>query len=56
MELIQLEYVCGQCGASFMEWTGRCESCHSWNQVHVNFVEEIPIDELGVSHAPIYTD
>lgn len=56
MELIQLEYICGHCGASFMEWSGRCESCHFWNQVNVNFVEEIPIEELGVSPAPIYTD
>ena len=56
MELIQLEYICRNCNETIMEWTSRCPACGSWNQIEVNFMEEISLEELGLSPAPIYSD
>ncbi len=32
-------YVCGNCGAESVVWSGRCQSCHEWNTL-----EEVTID------------
>ncbi len=56
MELIQLEYICRDCGETIMEWTSRCPTCRNWNRIEVNFMEEISLEELGLSAAPIYSD
>lgn len=55
MDLVQLEYRCRHCEASLVAWEPRCPSCGDWNGVEVNFREEIPLEELGLSAAPIYT-
>ena len=36
-------------------WGASCSACGEWNTVEVNFREEIPLEELGLSPAPIYT-
>ena len=33
------KFVCQQCGASFLRWSGQCTSCKSWNSI----VEEAPV-------------
>jgi predicted ATP-dependent serine protease len=55
MQLVQLEYTCRSCGETVMEWSGRCGACGEWNTVEVNFREEIPLEDLGLAPAPIYT-
>jgi len=55
MELVQLEYCCKACRATLVEWSDRCPSCAEWNTVEVNFREEISLEELGLSSAPIYS-
>ena len=55
MDLVQLEYRCRHCESSLVAWEPRCPSCGDWNGVEVNFREEIPLEELGLSAAPIYT-
>jgi lipopolysaccharide biosynthesis regulator YciM len=55
MDLVQLEYRCRSCGDTAMEWTPRCAPCGEWNTIEVNFREEIPLEELGLAPAPIYT-
>lgn len=54
MDLIQIDYRCGACGETRMDWAARCDRCGEWNGVEVNFREEISLEELGVSSAPIY--
>jgi lipopolysaccharide biosynthesis regulator YciM len=54
-ELVQLEYRCRACGETIVEWTERCSGCGEWNTVEVNFREELPLEELGLAPAPIYT-
>ncbi len=55
MELVQLEYRCRPCGRTEMEWAARCAGCGEWNTIEVNFREEISLEELGLSPAPVYT-
>ncbi len=55
MDLVQLDYVCRACGEAAVEWIHRCPSCGSWNTVEVNFREEIPLEDLGLAPAPIYS-
>ena len=55
MELVQLEYRCRACDNTLMEWIDRCPACGEWNSVEVNFREEISLEELGLSPAPVYT-
>jgi len=55
MELVQLEYKCRACGETLVEWSARCAACGDWNTIEVDFREEIPLEELGLSPAPIYT-
>lgn len=55
MELVQLDYCCRSCDRAFMDWTDRCAGCGEWNSVEVNFREEIPLEDLGIAPAPIYT-
>lgn len=55
MELVQLEYRCRSCSETLMEWSDRCAVCGEWNVVEVNFREEISLEDLGLSPAPVYT-
>lgn len=55
LDLVQLEYACGYCGTTYVEWSEKCGHCEEWNAIEVNFREEIPLEELGLAPAPIYT-
>jgi lipopolysaccharide biosynthesis regulator YciM len=56
LELVQLDYRCRSCRQTCMEWADRCARCGEWNTIEVNFREEIALDELGLSPAPVYTE
>ena len=56
MELVHLDYECRACGETHVDWTDRCDACEAWNTIEINFREEIPLDELGIAPAPIYSD
>ncbi len=55
MDLVQLEYRCRACKQTRAEWAARCASCGEWNTIEVDFREEISLDDLGLSPAPVYT-
>jgi lipopolysaccharide biosynthesis regulator YciM len=54
-ELLRVEYACATCGRRHRAWVDRCDRCGEWNSVAVDFQEERPIEELGISTAPVYT-
>lgn len=54
-DLIELDFTCRSCNANRVEWADRCEACGEWNTIEINFREEIPLEELGIAPAPIYT-
>lgn len=55
LELVQLEYRCQACAETSMEWSDRCAQCGMWNTIEVALREEISLDALGLSPAPVYT-
>ena len=55
LDLVQLEYVCSRCDETVTEWFDRCPNCQEWNTLEVHFREELSLDELGLSQAPIYS-
>jgi lipopolysaccharide biosynthesis regulator YciM len=54
-DLVEVAFSCRSCGATRTEWADRCGRCGEWNTVEIDFREEIPLDELGIAPAPIYT-
>ena len=54
-EVLKVEYACATCSRKYPVWVDYCERCGEWNSVVVDFQEERPIEELGISTAPVYT-
>jgi lipopolysaccharide biosynthesis regulator YciM len=54
-EVLKVEYVCATCARKYPAWVDHCDRCGEWNSVVVDFQEERPIEELGISTAPVYT-
>ncbi len=54
-EVLRLEYVCATCARKYAGWVDSCSRCGEWNTIVVDFQEERPIEELGLSTAPVYT-
>ncbi len=54
-EVLRVEYVCSTCARKYPSWIDYCARCGEWNSVVVDFKEERPIEELGLSTAPVYT-
>ena len=54
-EVLRVEYVCGTCARKYPSWVDYCARCGEWNTVVVDFKEERPVEELGLSTAPVYT-
>jgi DNA repair protein RadA/Sms len=43
-------YACAECGHSSPKWLGQCPSCHRWNTLHEEVVEETRGAPRGPSH------
>jgi len=54
-EVLKVEYICVTCSRKHPAWVDYCERCGEWNSIVVDFQEERPIEELGISTAPVYT-
>lgn len=39
MAKIKTRFICGNCGASYQKWTGRCENCGEWNTLSEEVIE-----------------
>ena len=40
MAKVSSRFVCQECGASYVRWAGKCESCGAWNSI----AEEAPVE------------
>jgi lipopolysaccharide biosynthesis regulator YciM len=48
-------YRCGGCGADFLHWSARCESCSRWNTIELHFgVEPVASEDLVIRDRPIW--
>jgi lipopolysaccharide biosynthesis regulator YciM len=55
LELVKLEYRCQSCQQRLSEWSDRCPKCEDWNTVEIDFREDLSLQELGITRAPIYS-
>ena len=55
LELVKLEYRCQACQQRLSEWSDRCPRCEEWNTVEIDFREDLSLQELGITRAPIYS-
>ncbi len=55
LELVKLQYRCHSCQNRLPEWSDRCPRCEDWNAVEIDFREDMTLQELGISGAPIYS-
>lgn len=55
LELVKLEYRCHECQQRLTEWSDRCPKCEEWNTVEIDFREDLSLQELGITRAPIYS-
>ncbi|MFQ5669661.1 MAG: tetratricopeptide repeat protein [Acidobacteriota bacterium] len=53
--LLSSQFRCQQCGHHCRSWTERCARCGEWNSIEVDFKEEVTLEELGISPAPVYS-
>ena len=42
-------YVCQECGASHVKWSGQCESCQAWNSLSEEAINEAAPKSLGAA-------
>ncbi|MEW5806577.1 MAG: tetratricopeptide repeat protein [Acidobacteriota bacterium] len=54
-ELVKLEYICHACQEKHPDWYDRCPKCGEWSSIEVNFKEDISLEQLGLSSAPVYS-
>ncbi len=53
--LLASQFRCLTCGRDSRSWSERCAACGQWNTVNVDLQEELSIEELGLSSAPVYS-
>jgi lipopolysaccharide biosynthesis regulator YciM len=49
------QYHCLTCQEKYDAWHERCAQCGEWNRIEVDFKEDLSLDDLGISTAPVYT-
>ena len=54
-EMLSSQYRCLECGRRSDGWLERCPACGQWNSLEVDFREDVSLEELGISTAPVYT-
>ena len=54
-ELLSSQFKCLECGRESDTWLERCPACGQWNSLEVDFKEDVSLEELGISTAPVYT-
>jgi len=54
-QLLSTQYRCLSCDSRYDIWVDRCTSCGQWNTVHVDIREDVSLEDLGISSAPVYS-
>jgi len=51
---LRLEYRCSACSTRFSAWRDHCETCSEWNTIQLDLKEQLTVEEMGISSAPVY--
>ncbi|MFQ5763545.1 MAG: tetratricopeptide repeat protein [Rhodospirillales bacterium] len=52
---VSAQYRCLECRRRSNAWHDRCPACGQWNAIEIDFRENVSLEELGISTAPVYT-
>ena len=44
---VKTRFICGQCGASFSQWSGQCAQCGAWNSIIEEALADKKMNRLG---------
>lgn len=55
LDQLKVQYRCGHCQQTHVEWVDRCPHCGEWNQVGLSFGEDPTLEDLGLSPGPVYS-
>lgn len=51
---LRLEYRCATCSSRYSAWRDFCDTCDEWNTVQLDLKEQLTLEEMGISPAPVY--
>lgn len=51
---LRLEYRCDVCSCRYSSWRDFCDTCGEWNTVRLELKEQLTLEEMGISSAPVY--
>ena len=51
---LRLEYRCAVCSSRYSAWRDLCDTCGEWNTIQLDLKEQLTLEELGISPAPVY--
>jgi lipopolysaccharide biosynthesis regulator YciM len=54
LDPLRLEYRCTTCSSRYSVWRDFCETCGEWNTVQLDLKEQLTLEEMGLSSAPVY--
>ncbi len=53
--LLSSQFRCLTCDQMYDSWVERCQRCGEWNRIEVDFKEDVSLEDLGISTAPVYS-
>jgi lipopolysaccharide biosynthesis regulator YciM len=54
LDPLRLEYRCATCSSRFSAWRDFCDTCGEWNSIQLDLKEQLTVEEMGISSAPVY--
>ncbi len=51
---LRLEYRCAVCSSRYSAWRDLCDTCGEWNAIQLDLKEQLTLEEMGISPAPVY--
>jgi lipopolysaccharide biosynthesis regulator YciM len=54
LDPLRLEYRCTSCSCRYSAWRDFCDTCGEWNSIQIDLKEQLTLEEMGLSSAPVY--
>ncbi len=54
LDPLRMEYRCSACSTRYSAWRDLCETCREWNSIQLDLKEQLTLEEIGISSAPVY--
>jgi lipopolysaccharide biosynthesis regulator YciM len=54
LDPLRMEYRCATCSTRYSAWRDLCDTCGEWNSIQLDLKEQLTLEEIGISSAPVY--